>query len=150
MASKKRAGSSHKAQYTAYKAENRAKKNKLRRLEKRVLKNENDVGAVEAIKVVQGKLTFRQKPGSKGWFPPQEQKLKALLNDKDPSVVKKAAADLANLISIYKDKLPSAARESTKITTTPTNISDELITTGLINEKRVKSIKSRVDRILKR
>jgi hypothetical protein len=150
MASKKRAGSSYKAQYTAYKAENRAKRNKIKNLEKRILANENDVGAVEALKIVNQKTKFRQKPGSKGWFHPQEQKLKALLNDKDPSIVKKAAADLANLISIYEDKRPSAARKSPNIAHTTTNITDELITTGLINEKRVKSIKSRVDRIRKR
>lgn len=52
MAKRSRSGASYKAQYSAYKLENRWKKNKIAKLERRVLKNENDTGAVEALKKV--------------------------------------------------------------------------------------------------
>lgn len=150
MAKKKRGGSSYKAQYTAYKVENRAKKNKLNRLGKRLIENENDVGAETAIKIVMQKDKFRQKPGAKGWYHPQEQRLMSMLRDKDPKVVQKAAAELNRLRYIYNDKRPSATRCINQPIELPTSIKDELYSIGIIDEKRIKSTEQSKRSIRKR
>ena len=49
MAKRSRGGNSYKTQYKLYKDQNKWYKNKVARLERRVLQNENDTGAVEAL-----------------------------------------------------------------------------------------------------
>ena len=146
MAKRKRAGNSYKAQYSAYKAENRAKKNKISRLEKRLLDNPNDSGAEEALRIVKAKPIdkFRQKPGNKGWFHPQEQILIKALQDKDPEVVKENAEKLKNLRILNVDKRPSALRNNKCEYIPPSSMLEEFHNIGLVNEKRYNFIKSRM------
>ena len=67
MAKSRRSGNSYKAQYQGYKGENRWLKNKKRRLEKRIRENENDIGAVEALKKVNaGEYTYSRNRKSSG------------------------------------------------------------------------------------
>lgn len=63
MANKKRGGASYKSQYAAYKAQDRAKKNRVKRLTRHLKDNENDQSAVKALERQKGHI--RKKPTSK-------------------------------------------------------------------------------------
>lgn len=144
MAKKPRAGNSYKTQYKAYKTKNQWRKNKLARLEKRALDNEADDSALKAFEA--GNKTYgRGKPGNKGWFPPQEQKLlRDIANE-----VEGAKEKLAKLQEVYSDRRPSAIRNTEKLVQAALII-DQLHNIGLVNEKRYKSFKSRNNRISSR
>ena len=54
-----RAGNSYKTQYKSYKARNSWLKNKRARLERRILKNENDIGAVKALEKLGAQIEIK-------------------------------------------------------------------------------------------
>ena len=62
-----RAGNAHKTGYKTYANSNVWLKNKIKRLERRVLKNENDTGAVDALKRVEdGNWKYSRNRKSRG------------------------------------------------------------------------------------
>jgi len=63
MANKKRGGASYKSQYAAYKAQDRAKKNRVKRLTRHLKEHENDQSATKALERQKGHI--RKKPTSK-------------------------------------------------------------------------------------
>lgn len=141
MAKKQRSGASYKAQYTAYKQENRAKKNKINRLGKRLLENPNDKGADAAIKVVMAKVSFRKKPGDKGWLHPQEQRLFSLMKKTDNAKeLENLNLQLKKIREVYNSKKPSAILKPVKSKPIE-SMADKLYSLGLINEKRYKSFR---------
>lgn len=67
MASRSRSGNSYKTQYKAYLQKDSWKKNKIKRLERRVLKNENDIGAVQALeRIEKGEYNYSRNRKSNG------------------------------------------------------------------------------------
>ena len=144
-----RSGASYKAFYTGYKNSNRWQKNKIRKLEKRILANENDKGAEVALEIAKKKTYNRKKPGQKGWFHPQEHRLLKLMKSDNEVVRIKARDDLAKLMDIYHDKRPSAIRKGFT-TNDRTTIADQLCNEGLINEKRKDAVNARMERVRRR
>jgi hypothetical protein len=149
MAKKSRSGASYKAQYQAYKTGNKWKKNRTKKLEKRVLANENDTGAVKALDNLVGKLYRRKKPGSKGWFHAQEQKLIKDIKSKDEKVRVLALEKLIKLKAVQADKRPSAIINA-KIPEPNPTIADQLYNIGMISEKYRNAVNSRMGSIRKR
>lgn len=145
MAKRKRGGASYKAQYTTYEAENRAKKNKVRKLLKRVRENENDKGAIDALNLINsGKWNHnRNKFSNKGWYHPQQAELLKKLKSENEQVVLSSKEKLKQLAYIYNDKKASAIKSPNKIDI-PDSMLDQLYKVGLVNEKRYNSIKSRL------
>lgn len=144
-----RSGASHKAQYIGYKAGNKWQKNKIRKLEKRILANVNDKGAKAALKLATVKTYNRKKPGQKGWFHPQEQALIKKIKTAEGDELIVLNTKLATLRSVYADKRPSALRD-TKSTANRITVPDQLFKTGLINEKRRDITNSRMASLRKR
>lgn len=147
-----RAGMSYKTQYKAYKDRGAWRKNKIKKLESRVLKNPNDVGAEKALEKFLKSTTQtygRGKPGNKGWFHPQEQKFLKMTGSDDPKVVEYARNKLAKIRAIYADKRPSAVRMKQAAPARET-MADKLYEVGLINEKRKNFVNSRLDRVRRR
>ena len=142
MAKKPRAGNSYKTQYKAYKVKNQWRKNRLARFEKRALNNENDTSALEAFEK-STKTYGRGKPGNKGWFHPQEQKLLRECNSDDETIRIRAKEKLAKLQEVYSDNRPSAIRNAEKLNL-PLLAVDQLLNIGVINAKRHKAFKSRL------
>ena len=102
-----RAGMSYKTQYKAYKDRGAWRKNKIKKLERRVLKNPKDVGAEKALEKflkTTTKTYGRGKPGTKGWFQPQEQKFLSMAKSDDPKLAKYASNNLAKIKAVYSDK----------------------------------------------
>jgi hypothetical protein len=149
MAKKSRSGNSYKQQYQAYKLENRWKKNKLKKLERRILANPNDVGAEQAMEVVSKKVYGRKKPGQKGWFHPQEQALLKDLRSEVASIQENAKRKLNNLRSVYSDSRPTAARINI-IPEPNETVADQLHNIGYISEKRRNFINSRMGSVRQR
>jgi hypothetical protein len=155
MASRSRAGNSYKTQYKLYKDKGSWRKNKIRKLERRVLDNPNDTGAEKALENFLKTTTQtygRAKPGIKGWFQPQEQKFLKMANSDDPKVVAFARDKLAKIRAVYADKRPSAVRmkESNAVDYNKDSVVDKFYEVGLINEKRKESLNTRMDRVRKR
>lgn len=151
MAKKARGGQSYKTQYKTYKDTSRWRKNKIRKLEARVLKNPNDTGAEKALEdFTKGSKTYgRGKPGNKGWFHPQELALlKKIKHDGTPED-KVLINKLHKLRAVYADTRPSPLRKTSSIELGDT-IADQLFNAGLINEKRRETANSRMERIRKR
>ena len=146
MAKKPRAGHSYKTQYKAYTVKGQWRKNKLAGLERRVLNNENDSSALTLFEK-SSKTYGRSKPGMKGWFHPQEQKLLRLLKDEPGN--QETKAKLASLRDVYSDTRPTAIQNA-KPAEQPTQVVDQLLEIGVINEKRRKSFKTRYRPIRKR
>lgn len=155
MAGKSRSGNSYKTQYKHYKDQEIWRKNKIRKLERRVINNPNDVGAEKALENFlkpTNQKYGRGKPGSKGWFHPQEQKFLKMADSDNPKVVNFARDKLAKIRTIYADKRPSAVRMK-KVSTvdyTKDSVVDKFYEVGLINEKRKESLNTRMDRVRKR
>jgi len=140
-------GASTKAQYTAYKTKGQWRKNKVAKLEKRVLQNSADSSALEVFE--KGSKEYgRAKPGPKGWFAPQETALlKKIAASDDPRELR---SKLAKLYSVYADKRPSAIRNAEKNVALPKLLDEQLFEAGLINAKRYKTFKSRNSSIRRR
>mgnify|MGYP001825607171 CR=1 FL=1 len=67
MARKARGGNSYKTQYKAYQQNGMWKKNKIARLERRVLKNPEDIGAVQALeRIEKGDYQYSRNRKSRG------------------------------------------------------------------------------------
>lgn len=146
MASKQRSGVSCKTQYKTYKDSGRWRKNKIKKLERRILANPEDKGAVDALDKflkTTTKMYGRGKPGAKGWFAPQEAALLSKLkhDGKDTEVVEK----LANLRFIHSSKWAASINKSFRSTQARVSIPDQLFEIGLINEKRKEVVNARVD-----
>ena len=140
MASQFRGGNSYKTQYKAYLIKGQWRKNKRRKLEKRMLKNEADSSALEEFE--KGSKQYgRAKPGHKGWFPPQEAKLIRECGTDDPIKAEAAKVKLARLREIYTDKRPSAVRMKLAIPTPSPTTAKQLLDIGIINAKRYKTFK---------
>lgn len=137
-----KAGASTKAQYTAYKVKGQWRKNKVAKLEKRVLQNSGDSLALEIFE--KGSKEYgRAKPGPKGWFAPQEAKLLREVNSEVETISKRAKARLFRLREIYTDKRPSAVRMKPIKPSLPPSPAEQLLNIGVISEKRYKNAKSR-------
>ena len=148
MAKKSRGGNSYKTQYKAYKVRGQWRKNKLAKLTKRAVENENDTHALEVFE--KGSKEYgRSKPGNKGWFHPQETKLLRETGSDNPQVAKRAKIKLADLREVYADKRPSAARMKTA-PVPQTDIAKQLLDIGLINAKRYKTFRSCLGRVFSR
>jgi hypothetical protein len=146
-----RSGASYRAQYTGYKASNRWQKNKIRKLEKRILANENDTGAEKALKIARTKLYGRTKPGQKGWFHPQEQKLQKEMKSEVESIRRTAKIKMDKLLDVYLDKRPSVLKSiPSVIPPTRDTVADQLFTIGIINDKRRKAVNTRMEKIRRR
>jgi hypothetical protein len=140
---------SRKAQSQGYKIEERWRKNKRAKLEARVLRNSEDDSALKIFEA--GSKTYgRQKPGKKGWFPPQEARfLSESQSDYEPKALN-ARNKLAKIRSIYVDKRPSAIKNAKLTVELPPLVADQFLTLGLINAKRHKSIKQSLGRLRRR
>jgi hypothetical protein len=137
---------SSKAQYQGYKIEGRWRKNKLAKLEARVLVNSNDDSALKTFE--KGSKTYgRSKPGNKGWFPPQEQKLLREVGSEVETIRVRAKEKLARLIEIHNDPRPSAIRMKATQPTLAPIIADQFLAQGIISQKRHKSIKQTLGRV---
>lgn len=148
-----RGGASYKAQYQGYKIEGRWKKNKIRKLEKRILANENDTGAVDALEKLNksGKQYGRQKPKGKGWFHPQE--IKLLKEAKSEKEVDRFMA-MEKLRKLYSDRdrfyyKPSAINNP-EVLEPNKSVADQLFNIGMINEKRRGVVNARMGSLRKR
>jgi hypothetical protein len=140
---------SRKAQYQGYKIEGRWRKNKLAKLEARVLVNSNDDSALKTFEA--GSKTYgRSKPGNKGWFPPQEQKLLREAGSEVETIRVKAKEKLARLIEIHNDPRPSAVRMKPVQPTMAPLIVDQFLTEGIINAKRHRTVRQSLHRIRRR
>jgi hypothetical protein len=150
MGMKSRGGASYKAQYQGYKIESRWRKNKLAKLEKRVLANSNDDSALKTFEKG-SKLYGRSKPGSKGWFAPQETRIqKEIREAKTDEDRIRAIEKLARLNEIYEDKRPSAVRMKLEQPTLAPLIADQLLSIGIINAKRYRAFRSRMGGLRRR
>ena len=145
-----RSGASYKAFYTGYKNSNRWQKNKILKLNKRLVENPNDKGAEAALKIASAKVYNRKKPGQKGWYPPQENKLQKEMKSEVETVRKLARAKLDNLNEVYLDKRPSPLRQLPVVPEKGLTIPDQLFLIGLINEKKRVTANTRMGRIYKR
>ena len=143
MAKKQGAGNSRKNQYKAYAIKNQWRKNKEAKLLKRVKENENDTHALEVF-MAGKKVIGRKKPGTKGWFAPQEANLLRLLKSADDTTAKVLRQKLANLREVHEDKRPSAIRSKKVVQVLPTNIAKQLLDTGIINAKRYKTAEQKL------
>ena len=143
------AGASTKAQYTAYKTKGQWRKNKVAKLEKRVLQNSADSSALELFE--KGSKEYgRAKPGNKGWFPPQEAKLLREVNSEVETISKRAKEKLFRLREVYADKRPSAVRMQPIMPTLPPSPAKQLLDIGIINAKRYKTFRPSLGRIRRR
>jgi hypothetical protein len=149
MASRSRSGNSHKTQYKAYSIKEQWRKNKLAKLERRVLNNETDDSALKTFEAG-SKTIGRSKPGKRGWFHPQEQALLKALSTADDETAKELRLKLFNLQAVYEDARPSAVRMKPIQPELPTLIVDQLFNIGIINAKRRKSFKSRMGGLRRR
>ena len=150
MAKHARGGASYKANYKAYKDSNRWQKNKIKKLEKRILANENDTGAEAALKIASKKIYNRKKPGQKGWYHPQEQRLQKQMKSDVIDIRIAARIKLDALNTIYLDKRPSPLKKLPSIPATRPTIADQFFDIGFINDKRRKAINTRVASIRRR
>ena len=144
-----RAGVSYKTQYKAYKDRGAWRKNKIKKLERRVLANPEDKGAELALEKFLKTTTQvygRGKPGQKGWFHPQEQNFLKMTGSSDPKIVEYAGAKLAKIRDVYADTRPSAVRMKEYVYPEL----NKLCEVGLINEKRKETANTRMDRIRRR
>jgi len=146
MAKKARSGNSYKQQYQAYKLESRWKKNKIRKLEKRLSENPNDTGAEKAIEIVQKKLYGRKKPGQKGWYHPQENELSKKLKTDKGEIDLKVKNQINKIKEVFNDIKPTALQRSINIEPKE-SIPYQLYKLGLISEKRYKFVESRMGSI---
>lgn len=144
-----RAGNSYKNYYKRYKDSAKWRENKLKRMEARLLVNEDDKGAAQAIKVLNAKTHSRQKPGSKGWFHPQEITFKKMAASSDPAVAHRGREKLAKITAIYNDSRPSAIRSNNETIARET-MADKLFREGLINAKRRETVNTRMARLQRR
>jgi hypothetical protein len=149
MAKRQRGGLSYKNQYSAYKSESRWNKNKVKKLEKHILTNDNDKEAIKALDRIRTKTYTKGKPGIKGWGHTQEQELLKQCKSDDDTIRIIAKEKLAKLKVIMKDIRPSPLRK-VKIPAAKQSIADQLFNIGLINEKRRNFINSRLGSIRKR
>ena len=147
MPNKSRSGVSDNTQYKAYKDKNMSQYNKINKLEKRVLANEKDTGAEEALKIARVKVYGRGRPGQKGWFHPQEQKLLKLIAAEKDTI--RNRTKLAILRSVHADKRPTAIQDAEPVELNAT-IPDQLYAIGIINEKRKNTANARNNRISRR
>lgn len=144
MAKKPRAGNSYKTQYKAYTVKGQWRKNKIAKLTKRALINENDTIALEVFE--KGSKTYgRGKPGNKGWFHPQEQKLLRDISNE----VEGAKEKLASLKDVYTDKRPTAIKGSQPAAQAE-SVVDQLCRIGVISEKRRRTFKTRYHKVSRR
>lgn len=144
-----RSGLSYKGYYKGYEASNRWQKNKIRKLEKRIRANEKDTGAVKALEIAKKKTYNRKKPGQKGWFHPQEQRLNREMNSEVETIRVRARNKLDKLMAVYNDKRPSAIRGAERLSRNIT-VADQLFEIGLINEKRKDAVNTRMERVRRR
>lgn len=85
MASKARSGNSYKTQYKAYIGNNSWFKNKKKRLEKRIRKNPLDIGAVNALKLLEaGTFKYSRNRKSAGKICKVDQFDVSMYKDKEP------------------------------------------------------------------
>lgn len=148
MGTKSRAGNSDKTQYKAYQIKGQWRKNKEAKLTKRALVNENDTHALDVF-LKGGKVIGRHKPGSKGWFAPQEAKLNREIKSGDLDIARVARAKLAKLQEVYEDKRPTPVRNKTIMPILPLTVAQQFLAAGVINAKRYKTFEQKLGSIRK-